>query len=255
MQLSSKERAFLKKLAHNLDPIVRIGKDGIDENVLKSISDVINKRELIKVKILQNSTVEVERELGTEIANKTQSVFVDSIGKILILFKPSKAKDAKITKERKIMSGGIVFGNRLLDVALISCFAAQFYKVFSPLFRGKKIQWIRLLETGGMPSSHASTVVSLVTGVFILKGASSIEFAISMVFASIVLYDATGVRRQAGKHAKALNMLIESIERRDGIEIINEQFKEFLGHTPIEVLVGSILGIIIGLLFKGYILG
>ena len=137
------------------------------------------------------------------------------------------------------MSGGIVFGNRLLDVALISCFAAQFYKVFSPLFRGKKIKWIRLLETG----------------VFILKGASSIEFAISMVFASIVLYDATGVRRQAGKHAKALNMLIESIERRDGIEIINEQFKEFLGHTPIEVLVGSILGIIIGLLFKGYILG
>ena len=94
MQLSSKERAFLKKLAHNLDPIVRIGKDGIDENVLKSISDVINKRELIKVKILQNSTVEVERELGTEIANKTQSIFVDSIGKILILFKPSKAKDA-----------------------------------------------------------------------------------------------------------------------------------------------------------------
>ena len=50
------------------------------------------------------------------------------------------------------MSGGIVFGNRLLDVALISCFAAQFYKVFSPLFRGKKIQWVRLLETGGMPS-------------------------------------------------------------------------------------------------------
>ena len=62
MQLSSKERAFLKKLAHNLDPIVRIGKDGIDENVLKSISDVINKRELIKVKILQKSTFEVERE-------------------------------------------------------------------------------------------------------------------------------------------------------------------------------------------------
>ena len=99
MQLSSKERAFLKKLAHNLDPMVRIGKDGLDENVLKSISDVINKRELIKVKILQNSTVEVERELGTEIANKTQSVFVDSIGKILILFKPSKAKGAKITPE------------------------------------------------------------------------------------------------------------------------------------------------------------
>lgn len=152
-------------------------------------------------------------------------------------------------------SGGILFGNRLLDVAAIACFLAQFYKVFVPLLKGKRIQWSRLIQTGGMPSSHASTVVSLTTGVFLLKGARSIEFAIAMVFAGIVLYDATGIRRQAGEHAKALNTLVDNIEKRDGIEIISQQFKEFLGHTPHEVFWGSVLGIAIGLLFKGYILG
>ena len=153
------------------------------------------------------------------------------------------------------MSSGILFGNRLLDVAAISCFAAQFYKGFSPLLNKERIQWRRLFQTGGMPSSHASTVVSLSTGVYLLKGASSVEFAISMVFMGIVLYDATGIRRQAGKHAKALNTLVDNIEKREGIEIISEEFKEFLGHTPVEVLVGSILGVVLGLLFKGYILG
>lgn len=152
-------------------------------------------------------------------------------------------------------SSGMLFGNRLLDVAIISCFIAQFYKVFSPILKGEKIQWARLIQTGGMPSSHASTVVSLSTGVWLLKGTSSIEFAISMIFSSIVLYDATGIRRQAGKHAKALNRLVESIEKKDGIEIISEELKEFLGHTPIEVFWGCVLGVIIGVLFKGYILG
>ena len=153
------------------------------------------------------------------------------------------------------MSSGILFGNRLLDVAAISCFAAQFYKVFSPLLKKEKIQWRRLFQTGGMPSSHASTVVSLVTGVFLLKGFRSVEFAIAMVFAGIVLYDATGVRQQAGKHAKAINRLVDAIEHNDGIEIINEKFKELLGHTPVEVFWGSVLGVAVGLLFKGYILG
>ena len=98
MNLSSKERAFLKKLAHDLDPVVRIGKDGIDENVLESIEQVLNKRELIKVKILQNSDVEIERELGNEIAKKTGATYVDCIGKVLIFFKPN-FKDGKITKD------------------------------------------------------------------------------------------------------------------------------------------------------------
>ena len=99
MELSSKERAFLKKLAHGIDPVVRIGKDGIDENVIKSIADAVKKRELIKVKILQNSSVEFDREMATEVAQKTKSVFVDKIGNVLIFFKPKTTKDAKITPE------------------------------------------------------------------------------------------------------------------------------------------------------------
>ena len=88
MELSSKQRAFLKKMAHEIDPVVRI----------ESIANAVKKRELIKVKILQNSEVEVARELGNELASKTKSVFVDSIGRILIFFKANN-KDGKITKE------------------------------------------------------------------------------------------------------------------------------------------------------------
>ena len=152
------------------------------------------------------------------------------------------------------MTRGIVFGSRILDVVTIACFAAQFYKVFSPMFKGEKAQWIRLFQTGGMPSSHASTVVSLVTSIAMLKGVSSIEFAISMVFAGIVLYDATGIRRAAGEQAKALNKLANSVEKREGIEIIDKDLKEFLGHTPLEVFFFFFFGIAVAVLFKGYIL-
>ena len=153
------------------------------------------------------------------------------------------------------MSTGIIFGNRILDVAVIACFAAQFYKVFSPLFKGRKASWVRLFQTGGMPSSHASTVVALATSLALLKGMRSVEFAISMVFSSIVLYDATGIRRAAGEHAKALNRLVKSIEHKDDFEKIEANFKEFLGHTPLEVFWGCVLGLIIGIAFRGYLLG
>ena len=153
------------------------------------------------------------------------------------------------------MSTGIIFGNRILDVAVIAWFAAQFYKVFSPLFKGRKASWVRLFQTGGMPSSHASTVVALATSLALLKGIRSVEFAISMVFSSIVLYDATGIRRAAGEHAKALNRLVKSIEHKDDFEKIESNFKEFLGHTPLEVFWGCVLGLIIGIAFRGYLLG
>lgn len=152
------------------------------------------------------------------------------------------------------MSSGIIFGNKILDVAIIACFLAQFYKVFSPLFKGRRANWVRLFQTGGMPSSHASTVVSLVTSIALINGMKSVEFAIAMVFSSIVLYDATGIRRAAGEHAKALNKLVKSIEHKDKFDKIEANFKEFLGHTPMEVFWGCILGVITGIIFKGYLL-
>ena len=98
MKLTSKQRATLKKLAHDIEPVVRIGKGNVDEEVIESIKNVINKRELIKVKILQNSETEDVKELGNELAEKTSSVFVDKIGRVIILFKPKKEKGV-ITQE------------------------------------------------------------------------------------------------------------------------------------------------------------
>ncbi len=98
MKLSSKQRALLKKMAHELEPVVRIGKGSVDQDLLDSISNVINKRELIKVKVLQNSDMDNMKELGLELAEKTSSVFVDKIGKVIILFKPKK-EDGVITQE------------------------------------------------------------------------------------------------------------------------------------------------------------
>ena len=98
MKLSSKQRALLKKMAHDLEPVVRIGKGEVDDDLLESINNVINKRELIKVKVLQNSDIDNMKDLGFQLAEKTSSVFVDKIGKVIILFKPKK-EDGVITQE------------------------------------------------------------------------------------------------------------------------------------------------------------
>lgn len=155
---------------------------------------------------------------------------------------------------KTILENGLIFGNRLLDISLISCLLAQIYKVFTPLLKGQKIQWMKIIQTGGMPSSHASTVTTLTTGLLFLEGPHSVSFAISFVFAIIVIYDATGIRRQAGEHAKALNKIFNEKKSQSNEEVI-KQFKEFLGHTPYEVFWGIILGIVVAYVFKGYILG
>lgn len=91
MKLTSKQRAFLKKQAHDLDPMVRIGKDGLSENLIQSLLDVIEKRELVKVKILQNSEVE-KKEVAQELALKSGCELVAIIGKTLIFFKENEEK-------------------------------------------------------------------------------------------------------------------------------------------------------------------
>lgn len=153
------------------------------------------------------------------------------------------------------LSRGIILGNRILDIVLVSCFLAQVYKVFSPLLHRKRIDWVRMFQTGGMPSSHAATVVSLMTSVGIVYGFKSGILAMAATLAGVVIYDATGIRAAAGEHAKALNKIIENVEKKDGIEIIEKKFKEFLGHTSKEVFFGSVLGCITTLLFKNYLLG
>lgn len=137
--------------------------------------------------------------------------------------------------------------------ALLGVFVAQFLKIPIHLIMEKEFRPGLFFSTGGMPSSHTSTVVSLATAVGLLEGFLSTLFAISFVLAIVVMHDATGVRRQAGTHAAVLNELVKDFNLLK--ETINpnlkkvekqQKLKELLGHKPIEVFFGAILGVAIG---------
>ena len=104
------------------------------------------------------------------------------------------------------------------------------------------------MGSGGMPSSHSSTVCALVVSSGLCYGVSSFEFAVSFILAAIVMYDATGVRRETGKQAKLLNMIMEQDIFKLNMEQFQEKLKEFVGHTPLQVFAGAILGVILALL-------
>ena len=123
----------------------------------------------------------------------------------------------------------------------------QSFKLIWDLVTTHKFNFKRILGAGGMPSSHSAVVTSLATMIGKTQGITSPIFALSVIFAFIVMYDAAGVRRAAGKQAKLLNKLIET----PGLSNIQVQEKlvEVLGHTPVQVLVGAIIGIVAGLIF------
>lgn len=147
------------------------------------------------------------------------------------------------------MGNGLIFGNRILDIVLISLIIAQTLKVILGLFTERKFNFRRFLDTGNMPSSHTASVVSLATAIAKETGLGSPIFALVVVFAIVVMYDATGVRRAAGKQAALLNKIVENIKRKEGHTLIEENLKELLGHTPMEVFWGAILGFLIAFLF------
>jgi hypothetical protein len=146
------------------------------------------------------------------------------------------------------MNGGVIFGNKLADIVLVALISAQTLKVIFALFTERKLNFRRFLDTGSMPSSHTSSVVSLATAVAIKEGLNSTFFIISLVLAVVVMYDATGVRRAAGKQAAVLNKIVENIKKKEGHVLLEENLKELLGHTPMEVFGGAILGIAIAFL-------
>ncbi len=134
-----------------------------------------------------------------------------------------------------------IFSNKVFVISVFACFLAQFIKIFTG--KDKFIQLSRIFTSGGMPSSHSSFVTSLSTLVGIEKGFSSIEFAIVAVFSLIIMYDASGVRRAVGKQATILNQMVEDLQTKKYFE--HKKLKELVGHTPIEVLFGAILGILV----------
>lgn len=135
-----------------------------------------------------------------------------------------------------------IFTNQLLVIPLLACFLSQIIKVSVDTITNRKFSFRYLVSTGGMPSAHSALVGSLATGTGQILGWSSPEFAIATIFAVIVMYDAAGVRQAAGKQARILNQIMDEFLRHEDFN--EERLKELLGHTPFQVLVGLLLGIL-----------
>lgn len=140
-----------------------------------------------------------------------------------------------------------ILNNHVLIVALVACFAAQGLKAVVELVRNRKLDLRVMMGTGGMPSAHSALVTALACGVGQTLGWASPIFAATVVFAIIVMYDAAGVRQAAGKQAKVLNQIIDELFQEKP-EISEDRLKELLGHTPFQVIAGSILGVMISYL-------
>jgi uncharacterized protein len=128
----------------------------------------------------------------------------------------------------------------------LSCgFLVQLSKVLTFLVREKKINVRRIVETGGMPSSHSASVCALTTCVGLREGTGSVLFGVVLYFSLIVMYDAAGLRRAAGRQATLLNRILHEHIQLPGPP--HERLRELLGHTPIEVLVGAVIGVLYSL--------
>lgn len=136
--------------------------------------------------------------------------------------------------------------NYILVSAICGWCAAQILKTLIHLLVNKKFQAERLVGSGGMPSSHSATVSALATATAFECGVSSPLFAIAVILAIIVMYDARGVRRETGKQAQVLNDLLKAFADMGRTDLnADEKLKELVGHTPLQVLAGAILGICI----------
>lgn len=138
-------------------------------------------------------------------------------------------------------------GNSVFITALLSWFIAQLLKVITVLITNKHLDFSRFVGSGGMPSSHSSFVVALTVAVGLKDGFGSTLFAISLAMSMVVMYDAAGVRRAAGQQAKILNRIVDKWGKED-FTLTEKRLKELLGHTPVEVVAGALLGIAIALI-------
>ena len=138
--------------------------------------------------------------------------------------------------------------NHALWIALLAWFIAQVIKIFFEFLRVKKIKMSLIMSSGGMPSSHSAFVTAVATAIGRMEGFDSAMFALAAIVSLVVMYDASGVRRAAGNQATVINMLLENIENT-GIKV-DKKLKEMLGHSPVEVAAGAILGITAALIFS-----
>ena len=135
-----------------------------------------------------------------------------------------------------------IFSNRTLLCCLTAWFVAQALKIPTYLWLEKKLDWSRFFGSGGMPSSHTAFVVSLTIMIGAQVGFDTPLFAAGAAFAVIVMYDATGVRRETGRQAEVLNEILRSVFV-DGKPISDDELKELVGHTKVEVAGGFLVGV------------
>ncbi len=138
--------------------------------------------------------------------------------------------------------------NMIFMSAVLGWFIAQVLKTVIYMFINKKFVAERMVGSGGMPSSHSATVCALATAAGMTYGGSSFEFAISVILAIIVMHDAMGVRRETGIQARVINEMLEAFTNMGKEMSPEEKLKEFVGHTPLQVLAGAILGILIAVM-------
>lgn len=134
-----------------------------------------------------------------------------------------------------------VFANPVLISGLIAWGTAQALKIPLDYFTSKQWNWVLLLRAGGMPSSHSALVAATAHSIGLFVGFETPLFALSLATAIIVIYDATGIRRQAGQHAEIINAMIRDLAH--GHPLKQQQLREVLGHTPLEALAGTLLGL------------
>ena len=140
-----------------------------------------------------------------------------------------------------------LWSNGPLRCGVFSWAAAQLIKVLINLWLNKKLDWRRCFGMGGMPSSHTALVISLVISIAFQEGVHSSMFAIALALAAVVIYDALGVRRETGRQSEVLNQIITEM-LVEGKPITEKQLKELVGHTPLEVLGGLIVGVTVTLI-------
>ena len=136
--------------------------------------------------------------------------------------------------------------SKYIYVPFLLWFGIQLFKLLYDLVTTKKFNFRRIMGAGGMPSSHSAVVAGLATLVGKYEGVGSSIFAVAFIMAFIVMYDACGVRRAAGKQAALLNKLVET-PGLTGVQV-SEKLVEVLGHTPIQFIVGALIGVIAGLI-------
>ena len=143
---------------------------------------------------------------------------------------------------------GDLVNNRIFMASVSGWLVAQILKTIIHMWFNRKFVAERLVGSGGMPSSHSATVCALAAAAGMEYGGGSFQFAMAAVFAIVVMYDAIGVRRETGIQARVLNEMMELFTKMGKEMSVEDKLKEFVGHTPIQVLMGALLGILIAVL-------